>query len=70
MAIAQTSLQTLMKKEMTRKEFLSCLGLAALVILNIEPLLRMLGKSSPRHVSTDSGYDGGVYAGKRSKPTA
>jgi len=46
---------------MTRKEFLSFTGLAALMLLNIEPLLRLLGKGS--HVSTDNGYGSSGYSG-------
>jgi hypothetical protein len=46
MGNSQTPLQISLSKEITRKEFLLYIGLVFLLLTRIEPLLRMLGKSS------------------------
>lgn len=69
MGTIQTPLQNLMKKKMTRKEFLGAVGMAALIVLNIEPILKMLTKGSSQNsapTATDN-YDAGVYGGSDGK---
>jgi hypothetical protein len=46
MGNSQTPLQISLSKEITRKEFLLYIVLVFLLLTRIEPLLRMLGKSS------------------------
>jgi hypothetical protein len=61
MSTIQTRWQSLLKRNMSRKEFLGLLGLAALIVLNIEPLLRLFGKSG--HPPVDDGYGSTGYSG-------
>ncbi|HKU19138.1 MAG TPA: hypothetical protein VJP80_07805 [Candidatus Saccharimonadales bacterium] len=51
-------LQTLLKKEMTRKEFLTTLGLGLAAVFGFSAILRLLtGKSASQHFSHGYGSD-------------
>jgi hypothetical protein len=56
-------LQTLMQKEMSRKEFLGLVALAIGSIFGMEHVIKLLtGKSLSGHVSRSAnGYSGGGY---------
>ena len=69
MSSIQTPFQNLMKKEMTRKEFLGAIGMAALIVLNIEPVIRLLTHSSSHEVASE-GYDSSPYGGNKPKGSA
>lgn len=57
-------IETLMHKEMTRKEFLATIGLGIATALGFGSLIRLLnGKSSLHNVS--SGYGSNTYGGSR-----
>lgn len=63
--MANTHLQTLLNKEVSRKEFLGILGLALCSVLGAGHLLKLLtGKSLETHPSLQDGYSSGVYAGR------
>jgi hypothetical protein len=53
-------LQTLMQKEMTRKEFLGTLGLAVGSVLGFSSVIRMLNGKNQLH-SQSTGYGSSVY---------
>jgi hypothetical protein len=60
----------LTKRKMTRKHSLGFMGMAALVILNIEPVLKALGKhrgvagnDTKNDASGSTGYDASTYVG-------
>ncbi len=57
----------LMKKEMTRKEFLGVLGFGAASLMGLGTILRFLGKENPLEQSPQAqasfSYGGGVYGG-------
>jgi hypothetical protein len=58
-------LQTLMQKEISRKEFLGIVGLAALSIFGFSHIVKLLtGKSLDTHHFLD-GYSGSVYGGRK-----
>lgn len=57
--------QKLMQREMTRKEFLGAIGMAALIVLNIEPIIRLFTGSSSHATTTNYGYDSGIYGGNK-----
>ena len=61
----QKPLQTLLEKEMTRKEFMATLGFGAASVLGFGSLLKLMGVGSQisnhNHVST--GYGSSVYGG-------
>ncbi len=59
------SLQTLMQKEMTRKEFLVTLGFGIATVAGLSSLLRMLGKNNPFSGRALSGYGSSSYGGKK-----
>jgi len=59
-------IETLMQKEMTRKEFLVALGFGAASILGFSSILKLMGKSSPLQQQTGMGYGASAYGGKRS----
>ncbi|HLZ14587.1 MAG TPA: hypothetical protein VKQ34_01195 [Candidatus Saccharimonadales bacterium] len=55
-----TQLQTLLHKEMTRKEFLATLGLGVAAVLGLGTVLRLLtGKSLSNHIPR--GYGSSAY---------
>jgi hypothetical protein len=59
-------LQNLLKKEVSRKEFLGILGLATISILGFSHILNLLtGKSLANHKSFQEGYGSAVYSGKK-----
>ncbi len=57
-------LETLMQKEMTRKEFLATLGLGIATVLGFGSLLKLLTGKSSIH-NTPSGYGSSTYGGGR-----
>jgi len=59
--------ETLLNKEMTRKEFLGTLGLGLASILGFSSIIHFLtGKSSQQHGRTASaGYGTSVYGGNK-----
>jgi hypothetical protein len=61
-----THLSNLMDKEVSRKEFLAMLGLAAASIFGMGTLLKLLtGKSLESHGAALDGYGASAYGGKR-----
>jgi hypothetical protein len=56
-----------MARELTREEFLAPVAVAALVVLNAEPLFRLLGKSSYTHHLFFKNYDSEAYGSATSK---
>lgn len=54
MSTIRTQWKNLLQKDMTRKEFLGLVGFAALVICNIEPMLRLFGKDLRHPASSDA----------------
>jgi hypothetical protein len=66
MSTVQTSIQNVIKKEVARKDFVGTLGMAALIILGIEPILKLLAKPTT-HTQPTEGYDDVVYGGSKSK---
>ena len=62
MSNIKTQWQDLLKRDMTRKEFLGMLGLGALILLNIEPLLRLFGHGS-KYPPVNGGYSSDGYSG-------
>jgi hypothetical protein len=65
--MANTHLQSLLQKEVSRKEFLGILGLALASIFGIGHLLQLLtGKSLEKsHQNLQDGYGSAVYGGKK-----
>ena len=64
--MANTHLQGLLQKEVTRKEFLTILGLAFCSILGFGHILKLLtGKSLDNHSGIQDDYGSTVYGGKR-----
>ena len=65
--MAKPNLQPLLKKEVSRKEFIGILGLAAVSILGMGQILKLLtGNSLENHKALQSGgYSSGVYGGSR-----
>ena len=60
--IMNKALQTLMQKEMTRKEFLTALGLAIASILGFSSVLRLLtGRDHMGGQSSSGGYGSRTY---------
>jgi len=53
----QTPFQSLLQRELTRKEFLVVLGLALLVVLKIEPIFRLFGKGHDSPLVAPSSHD-------------
>jgi hypothetical protein len=63
----QTNLQGLLQKEVSRKEFLTVVGLAVLSIFAFGTVMRLLtGKSLETHHLV-SGYGSTVYGGTKKK---
>lgn len=61
----QKPIQTLMQKEMSRKEFLATVGFGLATIAGFGSIIKFLtGRSSPFHRQVSSGYGGGAYGGK------
>lgn len=61
-------LKDLMKREMTRKEFIATLGFGAATIFGFGGLLQLLGKQNPvQEQATQLSYGGGAYGGNRKK---
>lgn len=59
-------LQNLMQKQVSRKEFLSILGLAVLSLLGFGALVKLLtGKSLDTHEALRAGYAASAYGGKK-----
>ena len=56
-------INTLLKKEMTRKEFVATLGFGAASVLGLSSILRMAGLRSPLHRHINMGYGGSAYGG-------
>ena len=54
-------LDTLMHKEMTRKEFLATLGLAAASILGFSSVLRLLSGKNNSLTRSSGGYGSSAY---------
>ena len=54
-------LDTLMHKEMTRKEFLATLGLAAASVLGFGSVLRLLNGKSGSGIARGGGYGSSAY---------
>lgn len=65
--MANQYLQPLLQKEVSRKEFLSILGLAVVSILGADHILKLLtGKSLENHKALqNSGYSSSVYGGNK-----
>lgn len=62
----QSQLQSLLHKEVSRKEFLSVLGLAAISVFGMGHLLQLLtGKSLDKHMSPSDGYGASLYGGRK-----
>jgi hypothetical protein len=59
------TLQHLMQKEMTRKEFLVTLGFGIATAVGLSSLLRMLGKNNPFGGRSLGGYGSSSYGGKK-----
>jgi hypothetical protein len=58
-------LQSLLHKEVSRKEFLGILGLAAISVLGFGHILKLLtGKSLDTHRALHEGYGASAYGGK------
>ena len=67
MSALQTNLQGLLQKEVSRKEFLTILGLAAISILGFGHIVKLLtGKSLETHHLVN-GYGSTVYSGTKKK---
>jgi hypothetical protein len=65
--MANPHLQTLLQKEVSRKEFLGIIGLAVLSILGFGHILKLLtGKSLDTHHSLD-GYGDSLYGGSKKR---
>lgn len=60
-----TQLQQLLQKEMSRREFLTTLGLGVLSIVGFSALLQALGKSDSRSVQPSLGYGSNFYGGRK-----
>jgi len=59
-------LQSLLQKDVSRKEFLSILGLAAISIFGMGHILKLLtGKSLDTHSAVQDGYGSSAYGGTR-----
>jgi hypothetical protein len=54
-------LQTLMQKEMSRKEFLATAGFGVASIFGMSTLLGLLGHKPPRAFQSSSGYGSNPY---------
>ena len=65
MATRHTPWQALMQREVSRKEFLGLMGLGALILLNLEPILQLFGKVHTDATNSQSGYGSSVYGGER-----
>jgi hypothetical protein len=64
--MSNTHLQDLLKKEVSRKEFLSIFGLVLCTALGFGHILRLLtGKSLDNHKALQNGYGSTVYGGKK-----
>jgi hypothetical protein len=64
--MASSHLQNLLSKEVSRKEFLSILGLAAVSIMGVGHILNLLaGKSLEGHPAMQGGYGSAVYGGEK-----
>lgn len=55
-------LQTLMQKEMTRKEFLLTVGFGLATLVGLSAFLKMLGKNNPWQADA-GGYGSSSYGG-------
>lgn len=67
MSATQTNLQSLMQKELSRKEFLGIVGLGLLSILGFGTILKILTGKSLEHHDVLSGYSASDYGGVRKK---
>lgn len=56
-------INSLLEKEMSRKEFVAVLGFGLASLFGLSALLRLLGHSSPLQPST-TGYGTSTYGGK------
>lgn len=54
-----------MQREVSRKEFLGLMGLGALILLNLEPILQLFGKIHTNAASVQAGYGTSVYGGTK-----
>ena len=61
------NLQTLMQKEMTRKEFIVTLGFGIATIFGLSALIQLItGKDNPlRQNNASLNYGGGAYGGHK-----
>lgn len=59
--VMNKSLQTLMQKEMTRKEFLTALGLGIASILGFSSVLRLLNGRDQMGARSSAGYGARTY---------
>lgn len=61
-------IQNLLKKEMTRREFLATLGFGLATLAGLSSLLNMLGKTNnpwqPQQSNSSLGYSSGPYGGR------
>lgn len=60
-------LQSLMQKEVTRREFLATMGFGLASLMGFSSIIKLLtGKSGPAHLSKSSmGYGSSSYGGNR-----
>ncbi len=64
--MANAHLQNLLSKEVSRKEFLGILGLAAISIVGAGHILKLLtGKSLETHSIIKGGYGSTTYGGSK-----
>lgn len=62
----KNNLNTLLQKEMTRKEFLATLGLGVATVMGLTTVLKMLsGNNGGQQVGSSGGYGASAYGGKR-----
>jgi len=62
----QKPIQTLMQKEMSRKEFLATMGFGLATIAGFGSIIKFLtGKSHPFQKQLGSGYGSSAYGGKK-----
>lgn len=71
MSTPQTPLLNLVKREITRKDFLGTPGMTTLIVLNIEPAtkIELLTRTSSHQVVSE-GYDSSTYSDIKLKGSA
>ena len=64
--MANNHLQNILQKQVSRKEFLSIIGLAMLSIVGMSHILKLLtGKSLETHSALQTGYGNTPYGGNK-----